>query len=72
MDENRIGRKALDQNGLDENRLDENWANYTVRRHLYTIILSMIKTNVTLEQMRIWYTLVSAMNTLLIDPFNGS
>ena len=26
LDENRIGRKALDQNRLDKNRLDENWA----------------------------------------------
>ena len=35
MDENRIGRKALDQNRLDENRLDENWAH--VMQHIIII-----------------------------------
>ena len=35
MDENRIGRKALDQNPLDEKVLDENWAHEIITLILF-------------------------------------
>ena len=46
MNENGIGRKALDQNPLDEKRLDENWAhdvdNSKYRFVIIPILLTLV------------------------------